>query len=226
MKKAIILLSGGLDSATVLYHAKAKKYKPYCLIFEYGQRHNTEVSCAKKIARRAQVESKLVTINLPWQGSSLLDKSMKIPQHRTTELNKIPSTYVPARNIIFLSFAASYAEAIGAEAVFIGANAIDYSGYPDCRPEFFKAYSTVLKKGLKTGVEGKKIRILTPLLDKTKAQIIRMGTKLEVPFQFTWSCYKGSHRPCGWCESCIIREKGFEEVGIIDPLLNRLRYRR
>jgi len=130
---------------------------------------------------------------------------------------EIPVTYVPARNIIFLSFAASCAEAIGARSVFIGANALDYSGYPDCRPEFFDAYQNVLNKGLKAGVEGKKIKIHTPLLRKTKAQIIRLGKQLNVPYEVTWSCYKGGKKPCGVCDSCMLRAKGFKEAGLADP---------
>jgi len=142
MKKAVVLLSGGLDSATILYVAKNRGYKPNCLIFDYGQSHRKEINKAKKIAHHARAKYYLVKISLPWGGSSLLDGSKNIPKNRKIEKKEIPSTYVPARNIIFLSFAASYAEAIGAEAVFIGANAIDYSGYPDCRPAFFIASVT------------------------------------------------------------------------------------
>ena len=244
MKKAVILLSGGLDSTTLLYYAKAKGFTPYCLIFEYGQRHHKEIYKAKRIAKKAKCHYQLMSIALPWQGSSLLDKKMRLPLNKnigrgacnsslvpqtkkekaghepraTGHSIKIPSTYVPARNIIFLSFSVSYAEAIGAQAVFIGANAIDYSGYPDCRPEFFKAYQLMLAKGLKTGVQGKTIKIHTPLVHKTKAQIIRIGMKLDVPYNLTWSCYQGSKKPCGKCESCRLRQKGFEAVGIKDPI--------
>jgi len=217
-KKAVVLLSGGLDSATMLYRAKSEGFAPYCLIFEYGQRHRKEIEQAKKISKYAKCPYQLMTIRLPWQGSSLLDKTKRLPQQKTIDAKKIPSTYVPARNIIFLSFSASYAEAIGARAVFIGANAIDYSGYPDCRPEFFKAYQLMLAKGLKTGVQGKTIKIHTPLVHKTKAQIIRMGMKLNVPFDLTWSCYQGSKKPCGKCDSCRLRQKGFEGANIKDPI--------
>lgn len=217
-KKAIILLSGGLDSATVLYHAKAKGFTLYCLIFEYGQRHRKEINRAKRIAQRARCRYQLQRITLPWQGSSLLDKKVRLPQQGKIDAKKIPSTYVPARNIIFLSFAASFAEAIGAKAVFIGVNAVDYSGYPDCRPEFFQAYQTALKRGLKTGVEGTTIKIYTPLIYKTKAQIIKMGLKLKVPYELTWSCYQGGRKPCGKCDSCLLRQRGFEAVGIKDPV--------
>jgi len=218
MKKAVILLSGGLDSTTILYHAKAKGFTPYCLIFEYGQRHRKEIVRAKRIAENAKCHYQLMKIALPWQGSSLLDKKMRLPQQGKVDAKKIPSTYVPARNIIFLSFAVSFAEAIGAKAVFIGANAIDYSGYPDCRPEFFKAYQGMLAKGIKAGVEGKTIKIYTPLVHKTKAQIIKMGLKLKVPYHLTWSCYEGSRKPCGKCDSCLLRERGFEAIGIEDSV--------
>ena len=218
MKKAVVLLSGGLDSTTMLYHAKSKGFTPHCLIFEYGQRHNKEINQAKNIAKNARCLYRLMKITLPWQGSSLLDKTISLPQSKKIDTGKIPSTYVPARNIIFLSFSVSYAEAIDAKAVFIGANAIDYSGYPDCRPEFFKAYQSMLAKGLKTGVEGKTIKIHTPLIHKTKAQIIRMGRKLNVPYDLTWSCYQGGKKPCGKCDSCRLRQKGFEELGIKDPI--------
>ena len=217
MKKAVVLLSGGLDSATILYYAKSKGFTPYCLAFEYGQRHRKEIVRAEEIAQHARCHYRLMKSALPWQGSSLLDKSMRLPRRGEINAKKIPSTYVPARNIIFLSFAASFAEAIGAGAVFIGANAIDYSGYPDCRPEFFKAYQTMLAKGSKTGVEGKAIRVYTPLVRKTKAQIIKMGLKLKVPYHLTWSCYQGGRRPCGKCDSCLLRQRGFETIKVEDP---------
>lgn len=214
MKKAVILLSGGLDSATTLYFAKAKGFKTYALIFDYGQRHRKEIIHAQKIAGMSGSDYQVVKISLPWQGSALLDKKIRLPQHRTMISQEIPSTYVPARNIIFLSFAASYAEVMGAQAIFIGANAIDYSGYPDCRPEFFQAYQKVMQRGMKAGVEGKTIKILTPLLYKTKAEIIQLGLKLKVPYHLTWSCYQGGKKPCGKCDSCLLREKGFEEIKI------------
>lgn len=219
MKKAVVLLSGGLDSATILYEAKHQGYQTYCLIFDYGQRHNKEIAQARKIARRAKAPFELVKITMPWKGSSLLDKKISLPRHGKVDPKKIPSTYVPARNIIFLSFAASFAETIKARAVFIGANAIDYSGYPDCRPEFFQAYSRMLTKGLKTCVEGHPIKVVTPLLKKTKARIIRRGMKLGVPYELSWSCYKGSAKPCGVCDSCVLRAQGFNEAGCADPLL-------
>ena len=212
MNKAIVLLSGGLDSATTLYYAKAKGYHTYALIFDYGQRHRKEIVCAQKIARAARCKFHVVKIALPWKGSALLDSAIQVPQHRRLDAKNIPVTYVPARNIIFLSFAASYAEAIGARTIFIGANAIDYSGYPDCRPVFFAAYEQVLAKGLKTGVEHKKISVKTPLIRKTKSQIIRLGLQLKVPYEWTWSCYLGGKNPCGVCDSCRLRAKGFQEA--------------
>lgn len=226
MRKAVVLLSGGLDSSTVLYYAQAKGFRPHCLIFDYGQRHRVELNKAVGLARQAGCPYRVVAIRLPWRGSALLDKNMKLPRRKTIDPREIPSTYVPARNIIFLSFAASFAEAIGARAIFIGANALDYSGYPDCRPEFFRACQQALNRGLKAclpagraGVQKKTIRIYAPLLRKTKAQIIRLGLKLNVPYGRTWSCYRGGRRPCGACDSCVLRAKGFEEAGVTDPLL-------
>ena len=216
MKKAIVLLSGGLDSATILYEARQQGFQIYCLIFEYGQKHIKEIVRAKQLAELVGVPFQCIKFSLPWLGSSLIDKSMDIPQCKTFDGKSIPSTYVPARNIIFLSFAASYAEAVGAQAIFIGSNAVDYSGYPDCRPEFFDAYKSVMKKGLKVGVETKGLRIVTPLLRKTKAQIIRRGFKLGVPYELTWSCYQGKRKPCRVCDSCVLRAKGFSDAGLED----------
>ncbi len=221
MKKAIVLLSGGLDSATVLYEARRRGYRPLCLIFDYGQRHRKEIRQAVRIARHGRFPYRLIPMALPRTGSALLDKTRRLPQNRHNFSARIPSTYVPARNLIFLSFAAAHAEITGAEAVFIGANAIDYSGYPDCRPEFFRALQRTFRTGLKTGTQGRSIRIITPLIRKTKAQIIRMGLRLKVPYHLTWSCYRGGRRPCGKCDSCLLRKKGFDEAGMEDPLLRR-----
>lgn len=216
-KRAIVLLSGGLDSATALYLAKLRGFKCFCLIFDYGQRHCREIASAKRIAQIAGCEWKVLKISLPWKGSVLLDKTIDVSRGTSG----IPSTYVPARNIIFLSFALSYAEAIGAGAIFIGAHAQDYSGYPDCRPEFYRAFNKVVTCGTKAGLEKRAIRIQTPLINKNKAQIIRLGAKLGVPFALTRSCYQGEKGPCGECDSCYFRAKGFKEAKIIDPLIKR-----
>ena len=218
MKKAVILLSGGLDSATTLYFAKDSGYECFCLIFDYGQRHKRELESAKAIAKKAECRWRIVKISLPWKGSSLLDKRSRLSTIDYRPSTTIPSTYVPARNIIFLSFALSCAEAMGAKSIFIGANAIDYSGYPDCRPEFYNAFIKAANLGTKAGVEGKGIKIVTPLIRKTKAQIIRLGMGLGVPYGLTWSCYRGARNPCGRCDSCNFRTKGFIEAGIKDPL--------
>lgn len=215
-KKAVVLLSGGLDSATTLFVARKQGFETAALIFDYGQRHRKEIQQAKKLAAYVRIPFHIVKISLPWGGSALIDKNIDLPKNRAIMPQEIPVTYVPARNIIFLSFAASFAETVGAEAIFIGANAIDYSGYPDCRPEFYQAFARVMKQGLKTGTEGKSIKIHTPLIRKTKAQIIRLGTKLGVPYELTWSCYAGGKKPCGVCDSCLIRAKGFEKAGLTE----------
>lgn len=207
-RKAIVLLSGGLDSTTTLYYAKDRGYQCFALIFDYDQRHKKEIRAAVKVAKRARVPYKIIKISLPWKGSALLDKKIKVPARRT--LKGIPSTYVPARNTIFLSFALSYAEAIGASTIFIGANAIDFSGYPDCRPDFIKAFQEVVRCGTKKC----KIKIKTPLINLTKAQIIKLGNRLGAPLEMTWSCYKGGKKPCGVCDSCKLRAKGFAEAGL------------
>ncbi|MCM8801303.1 MAG: 7-cyano-7-deazaguanine synthase QueC [Candidatus Omnitrophica bacterium] len=220
MKKAVILLSGGLDSTTTLYLAKRKGFKCYCLIFDYGQRHRKEIRCAELIAKRSNFPYKIIKIQFPWKGSALLEKNKKILKHcKQRNKKEIPSTYVPARNIIFLSFALSYAEAINAEAIFIGAHIQDYPGYPDCRPQFFRAFKEIIIKGSKTGVEQKRINIFTPLINKTKAEIIKLAKQLNVPLELTWSCYQGKRKPCRRCDSCYYRAKGFKEAGIKDPLL-------
>jgi len=209
MKKAIVLLSGGMDSAVCLYWAKSKGYECHCLTFDYGQRHKKEITYAKKIARISEEQHYILNLNFPWKGSALLDRSILIPFSKTVDQNKIPVTYVPARNMIFLSIAASFAETIGAEAIIIGANAVDFSGYPDCRPVFYKAFSKVIESGTKRGSEGKKINILTPLINLSKKGIIKLGRKLKVPIEETWSCYSGGKTPCGKCDACVLRNKGF-----------------
>jgi len=211
-KKAVVLLSGGLDSATTLYFALKKSYKCFCLIFDYGQLHKKETAAAVKIAKKSKCAYGISKINLPWKGSALLNRKIIIPEKISTG---VPVTYVPARNIIFLSFALSFAETIKANAIFIGAHAQDYSGYPDCRPDFFRAFIKMAKSGT---LGGHKIKILAPLLNKKKSEIIRIGQKLAVPFELTWSCYRGKKYICQKCDSCHYRAKGFKEAGIIDPL--------
>ncbi|MFC1807560.1 7-cyano-7-deazaguanine synthase QueC [Candidatus Omnitrophota bacterium] len=216
--KAVVLLSGGIDSATTLYYAKSKGFKAYCLSFDYGQRHKKELLLARRLASKSESSWKLLNIKLPWKGSALLDKRAKLPKAKLHRRD-IPATYVPARNIIFLSFAASYAETLGADRIFIGANQIDYSGYPDCRDNFLQAFNHALDKGTKRGAEGKRIKIEAPLIRKNKRDIIRSAIKLGVPLKYTWSCYKGEERPCLRCDSCVIRANGFKDAGIDDPLL-------
>jgi len=220
-KKTVILLSGGLDSATVLYWAVNKGYRAQALIFDYGQRHSREIDSAKALCKRAGVPYQVISIKLPWQGSSLLDKKTTLPRAGSVKNIglKIPSTYVPGRNTLFLSYGLSFAEAAGAGAVMIGANALDYSGYPDCRPDFISAMSKVYKLGTKAGRQGKPIRIVAPLLKLTKSQIVKLGIRLGVPYQLTWSCYRGGKKPCGTCDSCLLRAKGFREAGAQDPAI-------
>lgn len=211
-------MSGGLDSAVTLYYAKNAGYKCLCLGFDYGQRHLRELECAKELCRRAKAEFQLIKFAMPWKGSALLDKKEKLKGHRLGN-KSIPNTYVPARNIIFLSFALSCAETVKAEKIFIGAHSQDYSGYPDCRPEFYRSFAKVVKSGTKAGVENKPVAVETPLLYKFKSDIIKMGIRLRVPFELTWSCYKGGKRPCNECDSCAYRKKGFKEAGIADPVI-------
>ena len=214
--KAVVLLSGGIDSAATLYYAKAKGYKCVCLSFDYGQRHRKEIRSARAIAAKSGSGWTLLKISLPWKGSALLDKSSCLPAARIKRRD-IPPTYVPGRNIIFLSYALSLAEAGNADAVFIGANQVDYSGYPDCRGEFLKAFSFCARKGTKRGAEGRAIEIKAPFLDHTKEEIIRAAIKYKVPLKYTWSCYKGAKRPCGACDSCLIRRTAFKNIKIKDP---------
>ncbi|MEW6104027.1 MAG: 7-cyano-7-deazaguanine synthase QueC [bacterium] len=223
-KKAVILLSGGLDSSTILYLAKSKGYLCFPLSFDYGQRHKKELVCARKIAESLGLSLIVVKINLPWLSSSLTDKKKPIPSPEKTEKigERIPSTYVSARNLIFLSIAISYAEEIGANSIFIGANARDFSGYPDCRDDFLKSFFKTASLGTKAGVSKKPISIERPLIDKTKKEIVLLAKGLGVPFELTWSCYKGGRKPCGICESCFLRKKGFSNAGIIDSFKQQL----
>jgi 7-cyano-7-deazaguanine synthase len=221
-KKAVCLISGGLDSAVTAFIAKKKGYELYALSFRYGQRHTKELSYAKNIAKAVGVKDHIIlNINLQkFGGSSLFSASSRpIKNHALNDIGKtIPSTYVPGRNTVFLSLALAYAEAIGAAAIFIGVNAVDYSAYPDCRPNYIRAYQHLANLATKHGVEGKTIRINAPLLYLTKAEIIKMGAKLNVPFTETWSCYRGDVKACGHCDSCLLRLKGFQEAKIKDPI--------
>lgn len=220
-KKCVVLLSGGLDSAVTLYIAKHRGFDCHCLIFDYGQRHKKEIERAKKIAEVSDSEYKVLRLKFPWKGSSLTDKQAELPLDRSMkEISKdIPSTYVPARNTVFLSIACSFAEAIRARAVFIGAHYEDSSGYPDCRKKYLKAFSESVKLGTKAGLEDR-LALEFPLIDKKKKDIIKIGNRYDVPFQYTWSCYSGGAKPCMRCDSCILRAKGFKEAGIKDPAGN------
>jgi 7-cyano-7-deazaguanine synthase len=222
-KRAICLLSGGLDSATCLAIARQKGYECYCLSFDYGQRHRVELEAARRIAGHLGAqEHQVVRFDLRAFGGSALTADMEVPKHRgESEMSSaIPVTYVPARNTIFLSFALAYAEVAGAADIFIGVNAIDYSGYPDCRPEFIRAFEEMANLATKAGVEGTiVIKIQAPLQMLTKADIVRKALELGLDVSLTHSCYDPdeSGRPCGSCDSCVLRRKGFEEAGATDP---------
>ncbi len=223
MKKAIVLLSGGLDSATVLAICRAEGYAAYALSFRYGQRHERELSAAGAVANSlGAVEHRCVEIDLRSFGGSALTDDIEVPQARSaTEMaSGIPVTYVPARNTIFLSYALAWAEVLGATDIFIGANAIDYSGYPDCRPEFIHAFEALANLATRAGLEGARFRVHAPLLALSKAQIIAHGLSLGVDYSLTHSCYDPAPegRACGLCDSCQLRLKGFREAGLADPI--------
>ena len=221
--KAVILLSGGLDSTTLLAIAK-EQYVPYALSFNYGQRHAVELESARRVATTFTVaEHVIANIDLRVFGGSALTADIDVPKHQAADSvgDEIPVTYVPARNTVFLSFALAWAEVLGAEDIFIGVNALDYSGYPDCRPEYIEAYEKLANLATKAGVEGaQKIKIHTPLIDMTKSQIILKGMKLGVDYGQTISCYDpdSNGASCGRCDSCVLRQKGFAEAGLVDPL--------
>ncbi len=217
--RAVSLLSGGLDSTTALAIALSEGYEVYPLTIIYGQRHNKEIESAKKISQYYGLNLKIVYVDLRNIGGSALTDDIKVPENKIEEIGKeIPVTYVPARNTIFLSIALGYAEVINAEKIFIGVNALDYSGYPDCRPEYINEFNKLAKLATKAGVEGKSIEIVAPLINMSKAEIIKKGMELNVPYHLTWSCYNGREKACGKCDSCLLRLKGFMEAGYEDPL--------
>ena len=224
-RKAVVLLSGGLDSTTVLAIAQSEGFEIYAISFNYGQRHIVELACAKRVAQALGARDHVVVeFDLRKFGGSALTSDIAVPKGRALEdmAHGIPVTYVPARNTIFLSFALAWAETLGASDVFIGVNALDYSGYPDCRPEYIAAYEKMANLATKAGVEGTQhLKIHTPLIELTKAQIIQRGLALGVDYASTSSCYDPGHdgAPCGKCDSCLLRQKGFAEAGAKDPLL-------
>ena len=219
MKKAIILLSGGLDSTTCLAIAKNQGFACYALSFQYGQKHDAELEAAKKIAAAFNVETHyIMPLSIGNMGcSALTDETIDVPNHK--EDGKIPITYVPARNTIFLAIALGWAEVIAADAIFIGVSAVDYSGYPDCRPEYIAAFQQLAQLATKAGVEGNAIKIETPLIHLSKAQTIQQGHALGVDYALTISCYRANEEglACGSCASCMLRKKGFLEAGVKDP---------
>ena len=222
IKNAVCLISGGIDSYVSASIAKEKGYSIYALSFDYGQQHIKEIESAKKISNELKSNEHVIfyiDIN-KFKGSSLVDNSLNIPINKKLEdIGKsIPSTYVPARNTIFLSIGLAYAEVINANAIYIGVNATDYSGYPDCRPEYIETFQKMANLATKRGVEGNIIKIQTPLINLSKAEIIKKGYDLNVSFEKTWSCYHGKKKPCGKCESCLLRLKGFKDAEIKDPL--------
>ena len=222
-KRAVVLSSGGLDSTTVIAIAKNEGYECYSLSFDYGQRHRAELQAASRIATHMQVtEHKVVNLDLrAIGGSALTDESISVPENSDLDQAHIPVTYVPARNTVFLSIALGWAEVLDAQAIFIGVNAVDYSGYPDCRPEYIAAFQRLANLATKAGVEGRPMSINTPLVTLSKADIIHAGVKLGVDYSMTVSCYQADSlgRACGKCDSCRLRRLGFEQAGVADPTI-------
>lgn len=214
---ALVLFSGGLDSTTCLYYALQKHKKVVVVSFDYSQRHKIEIKKAKKISSLLKVPHQIVKINPAiFRNTSLVNKKIKVPKNFSST-QKIPNTYVPGRNILFLSYATSIAEGLGLNEIYIGVNALDYSGYPDCRPEFIEAFQKVISIGTKSGDEKQTIKIQTPLLHLSKKEIVLLGQKLKVPFHMTHSCYDPIlGKACGKCDSCLLRKKGFEDAGVLD----------
>jgi 7-cyano-7-deazaguanine synthase len=220
-KKAVIILSGGLDSTTCMGMALELGYELYPLTFDYGQRHHIEIENARSVAEYYGVLKQHKVIKLgflqDFGGSALTDQTIDVPVGEEAA-SEIPVTYVPGRNLLFLSIATSFAEASGADAIYIGVNALDYSGYPDCRPEFIHKFEEVIALATKVGVEGNGLQISTPLIEWSKAEIIREGVRLKVPYHLTTSCYNGRAEACGECDSCRLRLKGFTDAGLKDPI--------
>lgn len=223
--KAVVLLSGGLDSSTVLALAKDQGYVPYALSFRYGQRHEVELAAAARVAEAQGVKRHVVCdIDLRTFGGSALTAEIDVPKFKTgteSAAGEIPITYVPARNTVFLSYALAYAEVIGSSDIFIGVSSVDYSGYPDCRPEFIEAFERMANLATKAGVEGNELRIHAPLMELSKGQTVQEGVRLGVDYALTSTCYDPdvAGRPCGHCESCLLRIRGFRDVGLVDPLV-------
>jgi len=223
-KKAVVLFSGGLDSSTALCWAMDRGYSCSAVSFDYGQRHKKENLSARRIARALGVKLYGIKLEFPWlAASSLVDRKKKLPDLRISKIGAggaVPSTYVPGRNLVFASIGVSLADSIGAQAVVMGPNVVDYSGYPDCRPGFYRALEEAVRAGTRRGVYGKKIKLLTPLIRLSKKKIIKLAVKLGAPLRYSWSCYAGGAVPCGRCDSCKLRAKGFKDAGIPDPAIS------
>ena len=221
-KKAIVLFSGGLDSTTCLYWALSQGYTCETLTVAYGQRHAREIKSAQQIVQKTGVKAHFIQVDLPWLASSaLVDDTQELPNQSLEDIEKhhVPSTYVPGRNLLFLSMAGSLLDAVDADTIIAGPNAVDFSGYPDCTPDFYQAAAQALNRGTKKGVsEG--VEVLAPLMYLSKTDIVRLAAELNVPFELTWSCYAGGEKPCGVCDSCKLRAKGFAEAGVYDTSLD------
>lgn len=224
-KKAVVILSGGLDSTTCMGMAREKGYELFPITFDYGQRHRIEIENARKVVEFYDCADRHKVISLgflgEFGGSALTDDTITVPNPNHEQSEDIPVTYVPGRNLLFLSVASSYAEVVGADAIYIGVNALDYSGYPDCRPDFIHKVEEVIALATKVGAEGKQLRIETPLIHLSKADIIKEGNRLGVPYHLTTSCYNGHEVACGECDSCRLRLKGFADAGERDPIAYR-----